>query len=266
MDLGNYKMRPEERVLINALLNAKVSGVRGALLVGLPGVGKTYLAESLANTIGAPLHRLQINSWTTVEELVETINISAVVKKDAENSVQLGVCALALRSSQSGRTILLLDELDKGSESVETALLEFLQSGLLRIGDRIEKANLDNLLVFVTSNENRELNDAFYRRLRTLRMKQLPDETLIEILLSQSGIQHAQARGLLRLGKKLADLDGRVVTVQELKNAADSLLLMETAEEMRIDLIQNFIKKSGDEIIEKASELISKISEEFCKL
>jgi MoxR-like ATPase len=82
-----------------------------------------------------------------------------------------GVLYQAAILSQTQRVILILDEIDKADESIDTLLFDFYQNS--RLYDPLFgliKAEPSRLLVIMTSNEQRELNDALYRRIRAINL------------------------------------------------------------------------------------------------
>lgn len=89
------------------------------------------------------------------------------IKCKGTDSIREGVLYQAARHSLTGKVVLILDEIDKARPEVDTFLLDFFQNGRLSdplLGD--VKANFENIIVILTTNEQRELNDALYRRMR----------------------------------------------------------------------------------------------------
>jgi len=145
---------------------------RPLLIKGEPGTGKTMLAEEVAAALGMPLLQWHIKSTTKAQQgLYEYDAVSRLRDsqlgdervKDIHNYIIKGVLWQAFTAEQP--VVLLIDEIDKAD-------LEF-PNDLLREIDRMEfyvyetremvKA-LHRPLVIITSNNEKELPDAFLRR------------------------------------------------------------------------------------------------------
>ena len=105
-------------------------GLSGILLTGEPGVSKTHFAESLAKVDDAELLEYQCVASTTDEQLYATINTVGLVKKT--NPVSDGILVRAINNANAGKkTILLVDEIDKGNENIDPYFLTFFQKGAI---------------------------------------------------------------------------------------------------------------------------------------
>lgn len=162
----------------------RIKGLSVLLLSGEPGVGKTHMAELFqglwSETFEVPVTKLFFQCYRGLEKdkllydihvpnMVEAM-VNKVIDPDRP-TIQEGMLYKAARSSLTSKTLLILDELDKASEEIDTLLLDFFQNGRLSdpmFGEVI--ANPQNLVVIITSNEQRDLNDALYRRMRYVRL------------------------------------------------------------------------------------------------
>jgi MoxR-like ATPase len=175
---GNYSMKftgTKDYVATDDLkiaVNASIVLERPLLIKGEPGTGKTVLAEEVAKAIGAPLLTWHIKSTTKAQQgLYEYDAVSRLRDSqlgdarvsDISNYIKRGKLWDAFTLEK--RPVLLIDEIDKADiEFPNDLLLELdrMEFFVYETGENI-KAKL-RPIVMITSNNEKELPDAFLRR------------------------------------------------------------------------------------------------------
>ena len=165
---NTYVATPDLMLAVNAAITLQ----RPLLIKGEPGTGKTMLAEEVAGALGIPLLQWHIKSTTKAQQgLYEYDAVSRLRDsqlgdekvKDISNYIVKGVLWQAFE--QGKPSVILIDEVDKAD-------IEF-PNDLLRELDRMEFYVYETRqtiraavrpLVIITSNNEKELPDAFLRR------------------------------------------------------------------------------------------------------
>src|SRR5512143_867926 len=170
-------------------VNVAVALARPLLVRGEPGTGKTLLAENLAGALHLPLIRWHVKSTTKakdglyVYDTVARLNDSRFGGADGSNVrdiakyIKLGPMGEALAAPS--RVVLLIDEIDKADIEFPNDLLLELD----RMRFHIDETGRDVVaaerpVVIITSNNEKELPDAFLRRC-VFHYIQFPDRELM---------------------------------------------------------------------------------------
>jgi len=157
---------------LEVAVNAAVALQRPLLVKGEPGTGKTVLAQEIANAFGAPLIEWNVKSTTKAAQgLYEYDAVSRLRDSqlgdarvaDISNYIRRGKMWEAFTSPQL--PVLLIDEIDKADIEFPNDLLQELdrmEFHVYETGETVKAAVRP--IVIITSNNEKDLPDAFLRR------------------------------------------------------------------------------------------------------
>jgi len=198
-------------------VNAAVTLERPLLVKGEPGTGKTELARQVAQAMGMPLIEWHVKSTTRAAQgLYEYDAVSRLRDSqlgdervnDVANYIRRGKLWEAFAAP--GRVVLLIDEIDKADIEFPNDLLQELdrmEFHIYETGETVRAAHRP--VVIITSNNEKELPDAFLRRC-FFHYIRFPDaETLARIVaVHHPGIKEALLSTALAQFMALRDTPG----------------------------------------------------------
>jgi MoxR-like ATPase len=209
----NYVATDDLKIAVNAAIYLQ----RPLLVKGEPGTGKTVLAEEIAQGLGAPLITWHVKSTTKAQQgLYEYDAVSRLRDSqlgdprvsDIANYIKRGKLWEAF--IHPVRPVLLIDEIDKADiEFPNDLLLELdrMEFHVYETGETIKAAQRP--IIVITSNNEKELPDAFLRRCFFHYIK-FPDvETMKAIVeVHFPGIKQRLVDEALRLFFDMRDMPG----------------------------------------------------------
>lgn len=213
---------------------AESGTLRSMILWGPPGVGKTTLAEILADASGAQLEHMSA--------------VMAGVKE-----IRAAVERARVAEGQQRPTVLFLDEIHRLNKSQQDALLPHVESGLL------------TLIGATTENPSFEVNSALLSRARVYVLKKLDEADLIEVM------RRALEDGERGLGKRRIQADDEALAILARASSGDArraLGLLETACDFtqRTDGQERLVKKALHEVIGHRASAFDKQGDHYYDL
>jgi MoxR-like ATPase len=198
-------------------VRAAIALQKPLLVKGEPGTGKTMLAEEVAEALGMPIFRWHIKSTTKAQQgLYEYDAVSRLRDsqlgdprvQDIRHYLRKGVLWQAFEAAE--RAVVLIDEIDKADiEFPNDLLLELdrMEFQVYETGDTV--AARHRPVVMITSNNEKELPDAFLRRC-FFHYIRFPDrETMQRIVeVHHPGLRNELVREALEAFFELRELPG----------------------------------------------------------
>ena len=165
---NNYVATDDLKVAVNAAVLLR----RPLLVKGEPGTGKTVLAHEISKAVGAPLIEWNIKSTTKAQQGLYEYDAVARLRDgqlgdervhDISNYIKKGKLWEAFTAPEL--PVLLIDEIDKADIEFPNDLLQELDRMSFDVYETRERITAkERPIVVITSNNEKELPDAFLRR------------------------------------------------------------------------------------------------------
>ncbi len=264
------------------------------LVEGPAGVGKTELAKVVASAMGRDLIRLQcyegldeakaLYEWEYSKQLLYTQILKDKVAEAIEGATSLREAAekvgaedsvffsdrfivprplmQAIQSTEP--CLLLIDEVDKSDPEFEAFLLEILSDFQVTVPEIGTLKAKSHPLVFLTSNDAREMSDALKRRCLHLWIDYPSHELEVQILDTKvPGIDQRLADEVVGVMNRIRNLDlKKQPSISETLDWARALLALnanELEDQLVSDTLNVILKYEGD--VQKAQNELSKLLE-----
>jgi len=202
---------------LTVAVNAAIALQRPLLVKGEPGTGKTELAKQVANALEMNLIEWHVKSTTKAQQgLYEYDAVSRLRDSqlgdervhDVKNYIKQGKLWEAFEAGE--KTVLLIDEIDKADIEFPNDLLQELDRMEFHVYETGKVVKAENRpIVIITSNNEKELPDAFLRRCFFHYIK-FPETDILEQIVDvhYPGIKKSLVREALTQFYELRDTPG----------------------------------------------------------
>ncbi|HQS11595.1 MAG: ATP-binding protein [Sphingomonadales bacterium 35-56-22] len=238
----NYVATDDLKVAVNAATRLR----RPLLVKGEPGTGKTVLAQEIATALNAPLIEWNIKSTTKAHQGLYEYDAVARLRDsqlgdervhDIKNYIKKGKLWEAFTAPQL--PVLLIDEIDKADIEFPNDLLQELDRMEFFVYETQETVKaVERPIVIITSNNEKELPDAFLRRCFFHYIK-FPDRTTMQSIIDVHfpGIQKMLVSKAMDIFYEVRDVPGlkKKPSTSELLDWLKLLL----HEDMPLDVLQS---------------------------
>ena len=233
---------------LSMAVNASVVLERPLLIKGEPGTGKTMLAQEVASSLKMPLIEWHIKSTTKARQGLYEYDAVTRLRdsqlgdervKDISNYIEKGKLWEAFSSKQ--RVVLLVDEIDKADIEFPNDLLQELDRMEFYVYETKETIKAyKRPVVMITSNNEKELPDAFLRRC-FFHYINFPDRTTMQKIVD---VHHPQIKK--KLVKDALDIFFDIRKVPGMKKKPSTSELIDWLKLLMADDIPDEILKDRD--------------------
>src|SRR4028119_2192845 len=210
---SSYVAMEDLKVAVNAAVKLR----RPLLVKGEPGTGKTVLAHEIAEALGAPLIEWHIKSTTKAHQGLYEYDAVARLRDgqlgdprvhDIANYIRRGKLWEAFTSPQL--PVLLIDEIDKADIEFPNDLLQELDRMEFHVYETHETIRaVERPIVVITSNNEKELPDAFLRRCFFHYIRFPDPDTMARIVeVHYPGIKHRLVEEALKIFFEVREVPG----------------------------------------------------------
>ena len=231
---------------LKVAVNAAVTLRRPLLVKGEPGTGKTVLAHEISKALDAPLIEWNVKSTTKAQQGLYEYDAVARLRDgqlgdervhDISNYIKKGKLWEAFTSEKL--PVLLIDEIDKADIEFPNDLLQELDRMSFDVYETHERIEAkERPIVVITSNNEKELPDAFLRRCFFHYIKFPDTETMRDIIeVHFPGIQKTLVTKAMEIFYEIRDVPGlkKKPSTSELLDWLKLLL----NEDMPLDVLQD---------------------------
>lgn len=186
---------------LESAVNCALALEKPLLVKGEPGTGKTLLAEAISAAFNAPLLTWHVKSTTRAQDGLYVYDTVARLYdsrfgdgdvKDIRRYIKFGPMGEAFRAES--RVVLLIDEVDKADLEFPNDLLHELDRMRFRVSETNDAiVARERPIVVITSNNEKDLPDAFLRRC-VFHFIDFPDQELMRRIVA---VHHPKLEGAL---------------------------------------------------------------------
>ncbi len=198
-------------------VNAAITLQRPLLIKGEPGTGKSVLAHEVAKALQLPIIEWHVKSTTKAQQGLYEYDAVSRLRDSQLGDPRVGDIANYIRRGKlwdgftaENRSVLLIDEIDKADIEFPNDLLQELdrmEFFVYETGQTIKATNRP--IVIITSNNEKELPDAFLRRCFFHYIKFPDAETMAKIVdVHFPGLKQRMVSEALRIFYDLRDVPG----------------------------------------------------------
>ena len=183
---SEYIATPDLSVAVNAAITLE----KPLLIKGEPGTGKTELARQVANSLNLPIIEWNVKSTTRAQQGLYEYDAVSRLRDSQFNDVDINNIEHYIKKGKlweafesKSKTVLLIDEIDKADIEFPNDLLQELDKMSFHVYETGKQITAHQRpVIIITSNNEKELPDAFLRRCFFHYIKFPDQDTLAQIV------------------------------------------------------------------------------------